>query len=293
MSSLSPFTEPRADLVARIESAVLAAARYLVQASISGERPDVQIKADHTMVMNLDLESQRRILAGLGSDFPIVAEEDESSHRLIESSRSYFLVDPLDGTTSCKRFLGQLGGHVGYGPLVGYVEEHQLTVASFFNIPQRALFTAVRGEGCFISYPDLSDMGAEAPSRRTRLVAASVPSLEEAGMLFFISKMGEAAVVHQLKLRNSVENIYRFGGFANDSARLAQGYEQIQLQCLVKPWDFTAVLLAREAGYEVIVDPLGERVPLAEWRMKANNPILAILPNIKEAFFAELVGLKG
>jgi fructose-1,6-bisphosphatase/inositol monophosphatase family enzyme len=189
--------------------------------------------------------------------------------------------------------LGQLGGHVGYGPLVGYVEGQQLTAASFFNIPQRALFTAVRGEGCFMATPDLTSVTALADSVRTRLTAALVPSLEQAGMLFFISKMGEAEIIHHLKLRNAVENIYRFGGFANDSARLAQGFEQVQLQCLVKPWDFTAVLLAYEAGLEVVVDPMGARAPLEHWRMRPNNPILTILPNLKEEFFAHLAELKA
>jgi fructose-1,6-bisphosphatase/inositol monophosphatase family enzyme len=293
MQATMPFSLSRAALVTRIESAVLQAAHYLVQASTSGQRPDVQIKADQTMVMNLDIESQSRILSVLGKELPIVAEEDEASHTLIDGNGSYFLVDPLDGTTSCKRFLGQVGGHVGYGPLVGYVENNQLTAASFFNVPQRALLTAVRGEGCYICKPDLTNHTSAETAPRTKLTAEPVPSLDCAGMLFFISKMGEANIVHHLKLRNAVENLYRFGGFANDSARLAQGYEQVQLQLLVKPWDFSAVLLAHEAGYEVVVDPMGKRVPLSEWRMQANNPILSILPNLKDEFFAHLAELKG
>jgi len=111
-------------------------------------------------------------------------------------------------------------------------------------------------------------------------------------MLFFISTQGEAAVVEYLRKRNAIENIYRFGGFANDSARLAQSFEQIQLQFLVKPWDFTAVLIAKEAGCEVFCDPMKRRVPLADWRMEANNPVVVLPAGTSREFFALLDQMK-
>jgi fructose-1,6-bisphosphatase/inositol monophosphatase family enzyme len=277
------------EVIEVVEEAVLDAARYLDEAVTSGDRPQVSVKADKTLVMNLDLESQRRILARLGGSRPIVAEEDPTSHTLIHSESSYFVVDPLDGTTSCKRFLGQRGGHVGYGPLVGYVHEHTLSLAAFYSVPHRKLFTAVLGEGTYETLlpPDWKGRG-----ETRKLVVEPCPSLDTAGMLFFISPQGEARVVDYLRRANAIENVYRFGGFANDSARLAQGFEQIQFQLYAKPWDFTAVLLAAEAGCEVICDPLGRRTPLAKWRIEANNPIVAIAPGIRDEFFGALNGLK-
>mgnify|MGYP003704990719 CR=1 FL=1 len=103
MTTSSPFVGPLAAVLDQVESAVLDAAGYLVSALESGEQIDVTLKADHTQVLNLDLESQRRILSKLSGSFPILAEEDEGSHSLIDAGGSYFLVDPLDGTTSCKR----------------------------------------------------------------------------------------------------------------------------------------------------------------------------------------------
>jgi len=262
----------------RIERAVLEAATYLDGAVNSGEKPDVQVKPDKTLVMNLDLESQRRILAILGNTHPVVAEEDPSSHTLIDSSASYFLVDPLDGTTSCKRFLGQRGGQVGFGPLVGFVENNQLMVASFYSVPHRTLFTAVRGEGTHaLEYGAVS-------SRRLRPEACTDSTA--AGVLFFVSPYGEARVIESLRSRNAIENVYRFGGFANDCSRLAQGFEQIQLQCNARPWDFSAVLLAAEAGYEVICDPLGRRVPLRDWRIEMNNAVAIMHRELVRDFFA-------
>ena len=119
-----------------IEAGVLDAARYLDNASSSGAELKVEVKADKTLVMNLDLESQRLILNRLASaGYPIVAEEDSTSHNLISTEPSYLLVDPLDGTTSCKRFLGQFGGQVGFGPLAGFVYEGELAIAYFYSVP--------------------------------------------------------------------------------------------------------------------------------------------------------------
>jgi fructose-1,6-bisphosphatase/inositol monophosphatase family enzyme len=279
-----PFSSsPFHSIVQTVEAAVLDAGRYLDEAGRSGAALEVTVKADHTLVMNLDVESQRRVLSRLPAGHPVVAEEDESSHGLINSAGSYFLVDPIDGTTSCKRFFGQSGGHVGYGPLVGYVHDGQLSVASFFSVPHGTLLTAVKGLGTYISTPDLS--AAHTVGTRERLLPPGCSSLVQAGVLFFVGHNGETRVMQHLKNHNAIENMYRFGGFANDCARLAQGFEQMSVQFSAKPWDFSAALLAAEAGLEVWLDPLGRRVPLNEWRIEANNPSIIVQPGIRDELF--------
>ena len=279
-------TGPFSHIVQVVESAVLDAAQYLEHAASTGVALQVNVKADHTLVMNLDLESQRRVLSRLPEGHKVVAEEDESSHGLIHSAESYFLVDPLDGTTSCKRFFGQKGGHVGYGPLVGYVHEGALAVASFYNVPQGKLLTAVKGQGAYVATPDFSQ--AQAPLKRERLQPAPCNSLVQAGILFFIGHHGESRVMQHLRNNNALENMYRFGGFANDCSRLAQGFEQMSVQFSAKPWDFSAVLLAAEAGLEVWLDPLGRRIPLDQWRVEPNNPLIIVQPGIREELFKVL-----
>jgi fructose-1,6-bisphosphatase/inositol monophosphatase family enzyme len=286
MNNQVVFSPSIQEIVSAVESAVLDAAQYIVQAGRSGDKLEVNVKADHSLVLNLDIESQRRILAKLGTSFPVVAEEDESSHKLIESCSSYFLVDPLDGTTSCKRFLGQQGGQVGYGPLVGFVKDHQLTVACFYSVPHQRLFTAVRGEGCYAS--DVDFINGALPAERRRLVAPPCTSLVEAGVLFLLGHHGESRIMQHLKNLNAIENMYRFGGFANDCARLAQGFEQASIQFSVKPWDLPGVLLAIEAGLEAWLDPLNRCVPLREWRIESNNPMYIVHPGIRDELFSKL-----
>lgn len=286
----SPFVDsPYKRFAEAAESAVLCAAEYLEDAASSGLKLQINLKADKTMVMNLDLESQKRILATLPKEAKVVAEEDESSHGAIHTAGSYFLVDPLDGTTSCKRFFGQKGGHVGYGPLVGYVHEGRLVVASFYNVPQGRLFTAVADSGAYVSTPNFSkgEVG-----ERERLKPEPCSSLVSAGVLFFIGHNNESRVIQHFRNNNALENMYRFGGFANDCSRLAQGFEQLSMQFTVKPWDFSAVLLAAEAGLEVWLDPLGRRVPLKEWRIEPNNPLMIMHPGIRDEVFSLLDRMK-
>lgn len=121
-----------------------------------------------------------------------------------------------------------------------------------------------------------------------KLVPSPCTQLSSAGMLFFISQYGEARFVEFLKRENVIENIYRFGGFANDCTRIAQGFEQVQLQFNIKPWDFSAVLFAAESGSEVYCDPLTRRTPLDEWKIEKNNPVVVLPPGMRDKFFALL-----
>jgi fructose-1,6-bisphosphatase/inositol monophosphatase family enzyme len=98
--------------------------------------------------------------------------------------------------------------------------------------------------------------------------------------------------MQHLRNLNAVENMYRFGGFANDCARLAQGFEQLSIQFSVKPWDFPGVLFPLEAGLEAWADPLGRATPIPEWRIAPNNPMYIIQPSIREELFSILKTLK-
>jgi len=284
MKKQTPFGPSYHEIISTLEEAALAAGNHIQDAKKRKECLSVQVKSDKSLVLNLDVECQELILAMLAShsEIPIVAEETPSSHSLVDSAESYFLVDPLDGTTSCKRFLYEEGGQVGFGPLIGYVHGGVLSAAVFYSVPHRTLFSAVRSEGAFKSVYDSTGECLEA---HTALRVSSERSLKEAGMLFFVSPYGESRIVEHFKNNHVVENIYRFGSFANDSARLAQGFEQVQFQLNAKPWDFSGVLLASEAGCEVYCDPLSRRIPLADWRIESVNPVVILQRGMRDEFF--------
>lgn len=271
--SVASFSEP----VRRLESAVRSAASHLWAKSESSLPMHVTVKADNTLVLNLDIESHKILLASLVGTLPIVSEEDESTHGLIDTVGEYYVIDPLDGTTSCKRFLSQIGGQIGFGPLGGYVKNNILHGSVFFHIPHRTLYIAEREVGSFCVRCDSREMLSRpfSSAEFTKLnITESVPLIESAA-LFFAGTGGELRVIEYLRVHNLVENVYRFGGFANDCTRLAQNFEQVQIQFSVKAWDLSAALINELAGVAVVLDPKFSKTPLSEWKIDHSNPLIS------------------
>lgn len=272
-----------ADLISTLERAVLSSAFHIARFFSEGRPIEMAYKQDDTMVMNLDLQSQEIILGEMGTALTIVAEEDPASHDLVNHAADYFLVDPLDGTASAKRFQGIQGGQVGFGPLAGLVLGGKLVAASFVSLPLSTLFSAVRGRGT--RRQRLNLVAGEKPLafESRELLKPTLPQeLRQCGVLFFPGARGEVPMVEKLRTGNVVENMYRFGGFASDCARLAAGLEQVQIQFSVKAWDFPATLLMREAGLQVVCDPCGTPAFFDDWKISLENPLITCPPLLVE-----------
>jgi fructose-1,6-bisphosphatase/inositol monophosphatase family enzyme len=272
----------------RMERAALTAAQHMAHFFAEKRSIKHEYKHDESIVMNLDLQSQELILKELGQVLPIVAEENPDSHTLIDQVSEYFLVDPLDGTASAKRFQGIQGGQIGFGPLIGLVLGGRLAAAVFVSLPLNTIFTATSGGGTYRQVIDLRQKGSLKRVQDRELLTPRIPeSLRECGVLFFPGAHGEVPLVAKLRTGNVVENMYRFGGFASDCARLAAGYEQIQIQFSVKAWDFSATLFAREVGLQILCDPLGKKIYFDDWKIALENPLIScpagLFPGLLEA----------
>lgn len=257
-----------------MEEAALLAAQHLIKAGHSNEMVKAWRKGDNTWVMSLDLECEKIILEKLSLLAPALSEESDQTHSLIGSRDPYFVIDPVDGTTACKRYLTSRGGQVGFGPVIGYLEEGRLRYSVFYNVPYRTLFSAVKGEGTYSYYSEHADLLPPPLLERPRLKLSDLPTLEDSVALFFMGRGGEGRIVNDLKVAGKIDNAYRFGGFANDCSRLARGLEDIQVQFAVKPWDFAAALLSVEAGLSVVLDPLGTPTPFDHWNISMENPLI-------------------
>jgi fructose-1,6-bisphosphatase/inositol monophosphatase family enzyme len=265
-----------------MEIAAIEAARHIFQARKDPARIKVSVKPDNSIVMNLDVECQDIIRANLPKEIEVAAEEDVSSHSLVGQSKDYFSIDPIDGTASCKRFLHQEGGQIGFGPLIGLVVQGKLTAATYFNIPTKTLYSAMLNQGVYKQVILNADNARLLPLlERDKLKIMSKRKLSESGMLFFPGSESEFKVVLHLRANNLIENTYRLGGFANDCCRLAEDFEQLQIQCRVKAWDFSAALFPHEAGFSVVMDPFGTRVDFIQWKVSATNSVLAVQPENK------------
>lgn len=232
-------------------------------------------KEDGSLVMSIDLASDEIIQNVLGEELPLISEEEPSTHELLKSSQNCFLVDPVDGTSACKRFMNSTGGQVGFGPLIGKVENGRVTAAVFGNIVSGELYTAAVGKGTHVS-----SLGEREVVTR-QLKIKEPPTLRDCGVLFYPGKRGELKLVEYLHINNLVDTFFRFGGFASDCTRLANGYEQILIQLSIKPWDAVAALFPVEAGATAIFDPEGGAYELAEWNLVDTNPVVICPKNIR------------
>jgi 3'(2'), 5'-bisphosphate nucleotidase len=98
--SPSPFMQSLIDL------AVVAGAEIM---AIYATDFSAKAKGDLTPVTEADEAAEKIILAGLakiGPEIPVISEEAASAGRIPEVSRTFFLVDPLDGT---KEFISRNG----------------------------------------------------------------------------------------------------------------------------------------------------------------------------------------
>lgn len=269
---------PLSAAIALLEKAVLQAGTKIVELLASPDTIQTWKKDDQSLVMSVDLESQKVLSAVLHGVLPLVSEEEVSSHHLIDSAAHYFLIDPLDGTTSCRRFLLQRGGQVGFGPLAGVVLDNRLTASCFFHVPDRTLYVARHGQGIMARSFEIDAHHALVEKSKTQIDRPEMPALQKSAFLFYPGARGELRVVEQLRARDIVENVYRFGGFANDCLRIARGFEQGSVQFSVKAWDYCATLFPIEAGLEVFADPLGSAAPFSQWKIELENPVLIAYP---------------
>lgn len=102
------------------------------------------LKEDASPVTTADVASQRAIVAQLQHAYPqipIVAEEEDLS--IDPSWRTYFLVDPLDGT---KEFIAKTDE---FAVLIAYVEDGELHQAMIYAPVLKRLFYGHRGHGAF------------------------------------------------------------------------------------------------------------------------------------------------
>lgn len=269
------------ECVALMEQAVIAAGRYLTDRLKSPEKVEVWRKADNSLVMELDLEAERRISEVLAPVAPLVCEEADETHSLLTTASKFWLVDPVDGTSSCEKFLRGEGRETGFGPLVGWIEDGRAHACCFYHIPEDTLYTALLGEGAWSLRDALSQLTLPPLEHRVRLGANCPVDLAHASVLFYPGKLGESALVAKLKAAHPAIEARHLGGFASDCARVASGREQLQCQFSVKPWDYTVTLLAKEAGLRVLFDPMGAAQYFEKWQVQRNNPVLIYPPSME------------
>jgi fructose-1,6-bisphosphatase/inositol monophosphatase family enzyme len=178
-----------------LEEAVLHAAEVLIRRLESPEELTVRLKSDRSVVTNLDLELDEVLRGCLAGSHPLVSEEAPSTHELLSREAVLWVVDPLDGTSSCRRFRTARDSHVGFGPLVSLQKDRRVEACGFYHVPCRTLFTALRGGGVWKTKLESPTGVRPALAERERLKVRDGRSLKESVMLFYPGSSGELELV--------------------------------------------------------------------------------------------------
>ncbi len=160
----------------------------------------------------------------------IYAEEDDLCD--IDERDSYFIIDPIDGTTNFVRDLHHSCISVGLW------EKGEIVAAAVYNPFARELFTAEKGRGAYLNGKPLRVTEADLPNSLILLGSAIYYRDTIPATLRFIEELFPVAL-----------DVRRGGSAALDLCYLAAGKADLFFECCLRPWDYAAgSLIVTEAG---------------------------------------------
>ncbi|MGD8602753.1 MAG: inositol monophosphatase family protein, partial [Gemmatimonadota bacterium] len=186
------------------------------------------------------------------------AEEGEGSveEQMAEwDGRPLWIVDPLDGTANF------LHDHPLYCASVAVAVEGRVVAGAVISSPTGERWWASEGNGAFKGGKHIRV--SERRSFRDALVGTGFP-FKKLDLLPTYLRQLDAVL-------RAASGIRRGGSAALDLCYLAQGTLDAFWEEILMPWDFSAGhVIVREAG-GVLVDDLGEDLPIAEGRVRGAN----------------------
>lgn len=205
----------------------------------------VRAKADRDFVSDVDLAVEREVRALLEDRAPgmgFVGEEEGWTDP--DSSESYWVLDPVDGTTNLLKSLPLCA--VSLALVVGGQIVLGVTDLPFLG----SRYTAIAGQG---AYRD----GRRLQASTTDKLADAVIALGDYAVGPDAGRKNRARFAITEALATAAQRIRMFGSAAIDLAWVAEGRLDACVILSNKPWDTAAgVLLARESGAAVI-DTIG------------------------------------
>jgi myo-inositol-1(or 4)-monophosphatase len=212
----------------------------------------------------------RRLLGARGED-GVLGEEGAQREG---TSGVRWVVDPIDGTVNF------LYGLPAYAVSIAAEVDGRTEVGVVLNVATGELFTAVRGEGAWLTAPGAAAMqlhGSAPASLEQTLVATGFGYRVE-------QRRAQGAVV--ARLLPEVRDIRRHGSAALELCAAAAGRVDAYYELDLKPWDHAAgALVAAEAGLVVSGTggrPFGEPMAVAAAPTIA-EPLLGLLERLHRA----------
>ncbi len=220
---------------------------------------DVTVKGRADFVTATDLAVQELLRNELGSLYPDVSMmAEEKDNREIDPSASFWILDPVDGTTNLIHDYRQSAVSLAY------VEDGVLTAGIIYQPYTEELFTAVRGHGAFLNGAPMRIHPAD--SLENCLISfGTAPYRKEMASVTFDTAM---------RIFRDAADVRRSGSAALDIAYVAAGRTDGFFEFSLYPWDYAAGKLMVEEAGGVLTDFAGGS---PEWR---RCPIVAGSPTV-------------
>ncbi len=184
------------------------------------------------LVTAYDKAVQDKLCRELKEAYPhcgIYAEEDDLCD--IDHD-SYFIIDPIDGTTNFVRELH----HSCIS--VGLYSKGEIVAAAVYNPFAHELFTAEKGKGAYLNGKDLHVTDADLPNSLVLFGSAIYYRDTVPATLRFVEELFPLCI-----------DFRRGGSAALDLCYVAAGKADLFFECCLRPWDYAAgSLIVREAG---------------------------------------------
>lgn len=229
----------------------------------------VERKGAQDYVSFVDRETEARLIAALGREFPedTFLGEESGGHGGVVAGRHLWVIDPIDGTTNYVHGL----------PLwcisVALVRDGGILAGIIFNPVTDEFYEACRGAGATCNGQVLHVSGVGGPAEARVGLGFSYrrpPALHAEGVRRLLEARCEYA---------------RFGSGALGMAYVADGRFDAYWEPHINAWDVLAgICLVREAGGWC-------NDFLSDAGLTSGNPILACTPALREFLDVALMGL--
>jgi myo-inositol-1(or 4)-monophosphatase len=206
--------------------------------------PDkIELKGLNSLVSYVDKEAEKILVAGLSKILPeadFITEEgtvgDYEKGKKSYTTGSYWIIDPLDGTTNFSH------GLPIYSVSVGLLQEGELTLGVVYDVCQKDCYAAFKNGGAFKNNQPIQ-------VSQNKLLANS---LQATGFPYYTFDVMEKYLKVVDTLMRNTRGLRRMGSAAIDLAYTACGKFDGFFEYGLQPWDVAGgIVIVREAGGSV------------------------------------------
>jgi myo-inositol-1(or 4)-monophosphatase len=218
-----------------------------VKALFESGKFETREKADHTLVTEADIRTERFIRRELGRQYPgipVVSEEDEERPDL-RKLEDFFLLDPIDGTWNFAV------GIPVFSISIAYLRRGLPRTGVMYDPISHQLYSAIEGKGAFqgSGRPRTRGNGRTAATP-ARLRTAPYRPLSECQVHRHDRRLDPKTAVRILeRVVLRAQGVRDLGSTTAEMALIASGRSDALLGYYVANWDIAAAsLILREAG---------------------------------------------